>query len=169
MKFLGLAMAALGCLGFALRDCSDRRRRIRTLQELSAALELMEGELGTNNLPMPELCSLLAALSSGAAAGFFSRLSESLCRLREEPFAALWREAVLAGLQDLSALEFDTVIRLGGSLGRYELSRQLGALRSCRTMLETSLETARRSYPGEQKLRIGLSVSAALLMVILFL
>ncbi len=169
MNVLGLALTTLGCIGFALHDCACRRQRIQTLQELNAALELMEGELGTNNLPMPALCRSLSMQTAGAAARFFSQLTESLDRLGETSFAELWQEAAETCFQNLGRSELETLVRLGGSLGRYELTRQLGAIGACRISLEANLHAARRACPGEQKLTIGLSISAALLLLILFI
>ena len=165
MNVLGLALTILGIVGIALHDCSCRRQRIQTLQELNTALELMEGELGTNNLPMPALCHFLSMQTAGAAARFFSQLAEGLGRLGELSFAELWQEAAEASFQNLGRSELETVVRLG----RYELHRQLGAIATCRTALETNLHAARRACPGEQKLTIGLSISAVLLLVILFI
>ena len=139
------------------------------MQQLLISLQIMEGELQTRETPFPELLKLLTEQCDGPAAAFYRAVSDKLPRLGEEAFSRLWRQSALDRLGCLRFDELDCLIRLGGSLGRYTLEQQLSALRSCQNVLAARLETGQRQYPEERRLSLGLSASAALLLVILLI
>ena len=169
MKILGLVFLFTACVSLGFLYCENKKRRLRTLRELVNVLERMEGELGTNNLPLPDLCVLLACNSRGAVKSFFESVTEKLSRLGELSFAEMWGQAVMENLTEVSEMDRDALRQLGSSLGRYQLTQQLNALDSCRRMLYRSLEEAERMLPNQQKLGLGLAVSAGILFWIVWI
>jgi len=169
MRFLGTCLVVLACIGFGLGLCGTRLRRIRVLRELERALGLLAGELGTSVRPTETLCALLARRCAGDVGSFFQSVVSALPTLAERPFAEIWEEAALCSLGCLRAEEQALVAGLGGSLGRFELARQLEAVELCREEIRSALREAKSAYPAEKKLCLGLSVSAAAMLAILLL
>lgn len=164
----GCALILLAGLWLALQLCEALRRRLDTLWELDLALGLMQSELETSVRPTGELCALLAARCGGETGAFFRTLSASLTTLGERRFDELWTAALAAELHALSREDRRCLERLGQSLGRYELDRQLGALALCREQLRRSYEQGRAALPTQRRLTLGLSLAgAALLLIVL--
>ena len=169
MKYLGSVLILAACAAAGYIYIASMKKRIRALEAFCAALELAAGELKTRAAPIPELCALLKKRSSGAAAAFFSRLSDDLAALGEKSFAELWREAAEDELACLAPEERQEVVCLGNVLGRYELARQEKAVSACALALRASLARARESYGGQKKLGLGLPAAAGALIVVILL
>ena len=167
MKLLGAGIVLLAALGIGLLLRQERRRHLASLRELVEALRLMEGELGLRRAPMAELLTTVAEQSEPGAALFCRCLSLSLTRLGEQSFASLWRECVDRCLPELAEAERQELRQLGQILGRFELSRQLGGLESCRMRLQLRLEQEEARYLREKKLLLALPLSFACLLVLL--
>lgn len=169
MRTLGICLVVLACVGFGLSLCMARQRRIRVLRELEKALGILAGELGTSVRATGALCTLLAENCAGEVGAFFQGVVSAIPDLAERSFAEIWEDSALRTLASLRAEERSLVAGLGGSIGRFELERQLEAVALCRRELRSALEEARRSYPAERKLCLGLSVSAGAMLAILLL
>lgn len=151
----------------ALIYLKARRQRIELLSLLSAALDTAAGELSLRSLPLTRLFELLAKRSDGMAAEFFKALCTGMDRLSEEDFFTLWTNAAEEHLTALNTAEREEIARLGAVLGRYELPRQLEAIRGCRTAVDNALLQARQDYPTRRRLALGLSASAGALLIII--
>lgn len=169
MKGLGAALILAGCLLSGALWTRTKSRRIRTLRQLCAALELLAGELETRAPPLPELAKLLAERAGGQAGTFFSLLSVSMEQLGRESFSQLWSRAAETVLESLGREEREEFAGLGMILGRCELARQLSALRACTAALRTNLREAEGLYPGQRRLSLGLTGAAAALLIIVLL
>ena len=120
-----------------------------------------------NNMPLPELCRKQARVGHPAVKAFFEEIYDSLSFLGDRSFTELWGQAA-DHLKEISSADREALKHLGGSLGRYELQHQLGALRTCRNALSFSLEELKQNYPNQKKLGIGLSISAGLMFWIIW-
>lgn len=169
LKYLGAILIAAACCAAGYIYTSSVRKHIRALESLCAALELTAGELRTRAAPIPEVCALLAKRSDGAAAKFFSCLSENLALLGEKPFSIIWSTAVEDELCCLSPEEQSGLKGLGNILGRYELAQQESALAACLLKLRAGLSQAKQSYPNQRKLGFGLTAAAGALIVVILL
>ena len=147
----------------------ERKRRSRCLRELCASLELLEAELGTNAKPLADVFRDLCSRSEGSVLHFFRFLSEGFAYLDRISFFELWKEAVGLCLPQLTSRERDELIRLGGVLGKYELSRQCAALERCTSFLREELNRQQERSRGEDKLMLALPTALGLLLVILLL
>ena len=161
----GLILAALA-FG-ALVYLNTRRQRIELMAQLSAALDTAAGELSLRSLPLPRLFELLEKRSGGAAAEFFGALCTGMDRLSEEDFSTLWESAAEEHLGLLHSTEREEIDRLGAVLGRYELQRQLAAVRDCRAAMDRALSSARQDYPTQRRLALGLSATTGALLIII--
>ena len=169
MRLLGAALVLLSALSAAHCYSAGTARRVAALREMDAALAHMRAELSMRLSTLPELAALLAESEHGTAQQFFSALESALAHLGEESFPALWRKCVNEQLNALRASERDEMLRLGESLGRYELGEQLSALDLCRAQLNTSAEHAASALPDQKRLAYGLSAAAGGMLCILLL
>lgn len=169
MKLVGIALIIMAFLTYALLTLRDKRAAIHCLRDVSAALELLYGELEMHAAPLPEAIARAAHFSRGAGKALFQNLTVLLLRLGEESFADLWRKAVQQSCRQLPPPSRDEIERLGVSLGRYELSTQLRELRSCISSLCRSREEGERSFPSERRLWLGLCAAAGCFLAILMI
>ena len=169
MSYLGAALILLGSLAAAGRFIEEQRRRLCALRDMCAALERLRAELSLRAAGLPELTKLLAESSDNAAGRFFSALREALPQLGEHSFSELWTGCVSMTLPELSDVERTALRRLGETLGRYELSEQLGALERCRAALMESVESLSEALPEKRRLTFGLLGAAGALLCICLL
>ncbi|MBR1455666.1 MAG: stage III sporulation protein AB [Oscillospiraceae bacterium] len=166
MKTAGMLCLFTACLWIGAAYCRARRQRLAVLRDLCKAMEQMEGELASRSSPLPELCRLLATGSEGDVRAFFTRIADGLAELGELRFSELWKRAARDTLFCLRPFEMDALLRLGSSLGRYELDRQLGVVKACSRTLERCYRAAQQSMTGELKVGMGLAAAAGALLVI---
>ena len=162
-------MIILAFLSYALLVLREKRASIHCLRDVTAALELLYGELELHATPLPEAISRAARYCSGGGQALFQNLAILLIKLGEETFSDLWKKAVQLSCGSLSAPELEELERLGFSLGRYELSTQLREIRSCIAKLSRCREERAQSYPLERRLWLGLSAAAGCFLVILMI
>ena len=167
MKVLGFFFFFAGSVSAGVVYCKQKKQRLQTLQNLIYALDHMEGQLQTNDLPLKELCTQIARISGGTVRLFYVSLTRKLSQLGELSFAELWGQALVEELPVLDGMTRDTLLQLGNSLGRYELQQQLRALQACRSSLAARLEEAKKEYPNQAKLGMGLSTSVGILFWII--
>ena len=168
-RLLGALCVLASCVSMGAAACAEKRRRLNTLDELTAALRRMRAELASHARPTAELCRLLAESSAGETETFFALLLRSLDQLGERPFYVLWREAAFRALRSLREEERQSLERLGDSLGRYALEEQVSAVESCLAALDSARERARAELPVQRKLTLGLALSAGAMLTILLL
>lgn len=169
MKLTGALLILLGSLLAGRQYALSRRRELRSLTALCAALERMERELSARALPLPELIALLARETAAPANAFFSRLSDGLSALGERSFRELWQDAAQSALSPQSARERDAFCELGAALGRYPLPEQTAAIRRCREELSTRRDACARRLRDDLRLGWGLSASLGFLLWILLI
>lgn len=169
MRWLGAILIVLAGLCSGAIYSGEKKQRLRGLEDICTALELMSGELQTRLSSLPELCNELKDRSEGAVQIFFNNLSKSFNRLGETEFSSLWDENARENLKILNDEELRQVSSLGKVLGRCEVERQLEALTSVISYMRTSLENARKTYPQEKKLGLGVGTAAALLLALVLL
>ena len=169
MKLLGAAIILAASVFTGIQFVFGRKRRIRALESVCTALELMQSELNARSTPLRELAILLSDESHGAAKDFFSLLAERMDDLGEKCFSEIWEKAAGSALPELAERERSALTRLGAVLGRYPVGDQIRAIETCRALLLAQLRQARESYPADQRLGIGLSAGGGCLLLIMLL
>lgn len=169
MKIAGFVLLQLSALFFSMRRIGAQKREMEALGSFCAMLQQLDGALGSEAPPMPELICTLTQRCSGAAMLFLRTLGASMDRLGESSFSELWRDAVKAAsaLSDRDAVQ--ALNELGSVLGRYELDTQLGSVRTCRAALDRRMETLRQELPQTKRLTLGLSLAASVLLGIILI
>lgn len=169
MRPAGVLLIVIAFLSYALLTLRDKHAAIRSLRDVSAALELLYGELEMHETPLPEAIARSVRYSRGDGKNLFQNLTVLLLRLGEESFADLWSKAVSQSCRQLPASALDELARLGLSLGRYELSTQLREMRGCIALLCRTREEGERSFPSERRLWLGLCAAAGCFLAILMI
>ena len=169
MRLLGALLILSAAVGIGLHFMSLSRSRLRALEDFDAALCLMRGELSLRNSPLPEVLEKLSQDSAGQARLFFMTLSDSLPLLGTCPFSRLWETTLQKSCPVLPETARRELIRLGNSLGRYDLERQLSELAAVQQRLEQIALQAAREYAQIRKLGPGLGAASGLLLAILLL
>ena len=127
IRLLGAVLVAAASAWLGLSAAAELGRRVRRLEALSAALELLERELWERGAPLPEVFQALA----------------------REPFPAAWRRLV-DGLEGVPREGRAALLPLGEVLGRYEAQGQREAIAQSRSALERA-----RRRAEEEKARMG--------------
>lgn len=162
----------LGCMGVLLGSvwmCSQQlrreRRHIRQLHALALALECMEREL---NLTAPPMEELLRAAVSSAGREIGGLLSEiSVEALETETISVQWAAMTQSKALLLSEEERRALERPGSVLGRCGVEEQCRLLRASAQQLRSCAQGREASLMEKRKLWLSLSLSAALLAVLM--
>ena len=169
MKTAGFILLQLAALLFALKRIALKKRETESLASLCAMLDQLDGLLGSEALPMPELIAELIRRSDREAAAFLESLAASMGGLGQTSFCALWKQAANTALSRMDSNALQMFEELGAILGRFELETQLRAVGACRTALGSRLEELRQELPQIKRLTLGLSLAASALMGIILI
>lgn len=167
-RAIGSVLIVASCGGYGLLLTAGYRHLERELQRLMEILTYMESQLAYQLTPLPDLCSQAGRMAGGTVGEVFRNLArelhwQSACDVDGCMKIALQRSRDLPS--ELSTL----LMRLGSTLGRFDLPGQLRGLENvkenCRIKLETlgtGREVRLRSYRT-------LSLCAGTALVILLL
>ena len=169
MKLLGVFLILAAGVGLGTSSIFAEKKHLRIMNAVCVSLDLMYRELEARALPLPELFRVLADSAEGQCGSFYDRLCAELSHLGKESFSNLWRRTATEMLTELRSDELAELSRLGDTLGRYSLERQLEAIRLCRDRLNSALVSRQQRYPERQRLTLGLSTAAAALLVIILI
>lgn len=169
MTPVGAVLILLAGLSAAWRLTREQDKRLRALRSLALSLQHLHAELSLRLTSLPELAELLAQTAQGTAGRFFSTLYEKLQELGEKSFVLLWQESAQSALPELSGEDRAIWLRLGETLGRYELEEQLSAIELCRAELEYRAKALAEALPGRKRLAYGLLGTAGALLSIILL
>jgi stage III sporulation protein AB len=169
LKFIGSVLVICCCTLLGLGATGRTKQRIKALNGLLAALEIMKSELSGMLTPMPELMELLSEEVSAPARDMFAAcrrlLNEDGCR----SFRESWRRSVLE-TADLCLLpeEAETLCELGVSLGRYNAEDQCRAIDKAAKRLELflQLEEKDKAEKGKVNAFIGLGTGVTLAILL---
>lgn len=169
IRLIGALLLAGGASLLGVLAAGRLDRRVRALQALLGALELLERELSFRLTPMPALLSTLAKRSPAPINAFFARCLAGLSALGERTLADLWEEALEKVPMDLEEEERQILRELGSVLGRYDGESQQESLGLARVRLGQCLVKA-----GEERSRMGrvyrvLGLAGGSLLVIVLL
>ncbi|MCD8127357.1 MAG: stage III sporulation protein AB [Clostridiales bacterium] len=157
----------LACVGGALHLTWQRREGLRTLEQLIAALLLMERELGRGEPDTATLLELAAQSVAGSASRFFRNVGEALNRNGERPLAELWREEGEAlALPSSAKAAFDVA---GQILGRYDAREQRKGLHTAAQTLQEELQSAKEEEKQTSRLTLALGSCTAVFLLVLLL
>lgn len=142
-----------------------KREQLNELEALCHMLRLMQDELETRALPLPELAAQLDTRTENAGKALLSGLLRRLPELGSRDFQNIWEECVTESVKH-SEEAARLLCTLGSFLGRYDVDSQLEAIRSCWETLEKLRTTAAEALPQTHRLGMGLALTSGALIVI---
>ena len=142
-----------------------KREQLNELEALCHMLRLMQDELETRALPLPELAAQLEARTEDAGKTLLSELLRRMPELGSRDFQNIWEESVTESVKHSEGAA-GLLFNLGSFLGRYDVDSQLDALRSCREAMEKLRTAAAEALPQTHRLGMGLALTSGALIVI---
>lgn len=142
-----------------------KREQLNELEALCHMLRLMQDELETRALPLPELAAQLDTRTENAGKALLSGLLRRLPELGSRDFQNIWEECVTESVR-YSGEAARLLCTLGSFLGRYDVDSQLEAIRSCREAMEKLHTAAAEALPQTRRLGMGLALTSGALIVI---
>ena len=142
-----------------------KMEQLNELNALCHMLRLMQDELETRALPLPELAAQLDTRTENAGKALLSGLLRRLPELGSRDFQNIWEECVTESVKH-SEEAARLLFTLGSFLGRYDGDSQSEAIRSCRETLEKLRTTAAEALPQTRRLVMGLALTSGALIVI---
>lgn len=142
-----------------------KREQLNELEALCHMLRLMQDELETRALPLPELAAQLEARTEDASKTLLSELLRRMPELGSRDFQNIWEESVTESVKHSEGAA-RLLCKLGSFLGRYDVDSQLDALRSCREAMEKLRTAAAEALPQTRRLGMGLALTSGALIVI---
>lgn len=163
-KWIGAVLVIVGCGGFGFAMAASHRREVQLLRQLRRGLGYMENELKYRLTPLPELCRQTGKEMDGVLKQVFFELARELDRRVLPDPGDCMTFAVKSSRDALPGSLRKLLLRLGRSLGRFDLNGQLRGLEALSSACEEEL--AQLNQNKDIRLRnyqtLGLCAGAAL-------
>jgi stage III sporulation protein AB len=168
MKWIGALLVLSGCSGIGLYMAGQYRKELNSLKKLISALDYMSSELQYRLTPLPDLCILVSKECSGKLKLFFSGLAEELdSQIKPDMMTCV--RSVIHRVGSLTQVTKNMLLKLGTTLGRFDLHGQIQAIESVRTASRNALN----KMESEKSVRIrsyqtlGVCAGAALVIILI--
>ena len=165
MRIIGIMLIAAAAVYGGASYTALKREQLNELEALCHMLRLMQDELETRALPLPELAAQLEARTEDAGKTLLSELLRRMPELGSRDFQNIWEESVTESVKHSEGAA-RLLCKLGSFLGRYDVDTQLDALRSCREAMEKLRTAAAEALPQTRRLGMGLALTSGALIVI---
>lgn len=165
MRIIGIMLIAAAAVYGGASYTALKREHLNELEALCHMLRLMQDELETRALPLPELAAQLEARTEDAGKTLLSELLRRMPELGSRDFQNIWEESVTESVKHSEGAA-RLLCKLGSFLGRYDVDSQLDALRSCREAMEKLRTAAAEALPQTRRLGMGLALTSGALIVI---
>ena len=165
VKLIGAVLIILGTGGVGFSIAGSHRREVRTLQQLLTAVNYMYSELQYSLMPLPELCTRTAEMTTGSIRRFFMSLSDQL-NAQISPHVRSCVEAALIQC-DITDKSKSILKLLGDTLGCFDLKGQLSGLDTIRDRAKNAIQLCTNNQ--DMRLRsyqtLGLCAGAAIVII----
>ena len=168
MKWIGAICVVLSCGGFGWYISFLHQKEEWLIRQLLSALDFMECELQYRLTPLPDLCRQAARQCGNELGTLLHRLAEEL-ESQICPDVGSCMRSALETSRPFPVKTRELLLRLGNSLGRFDLDGQLKGLetlrRGCRKELKSLEQNRERNLRSYQTL--GLCAGAALAIILI--
>ena len=165
MRIIGIMLIAAAAVYGGVSYTALKKEQLNELEALCHLLRLMQDELKTRALPLPELAAQLETRTEDTGKALLSGLLRRLPELGSRDFKSIWEECVTENVkQSVEAARL--LCTLGSFLGRYDVDSQLEAICSCREAMEKLCTSAAEALPQTRRLGMGLALTSGELIVI---
>lgn len=168
IKIIGAVCIIAGCAGVGFLTVLAQKKEEAQLRQLSALLDYMGCELQYRMTPLPQLCRYCATQEKGAVSELFLKLAQEMDRSQRADASECMNQ-VLSRSTNISPVCKKMLLRLGGSLGKFDLGGQLRGIENTRQLCRKELETV--TLDRDQRFRTyqTLGLCAGVALVILFM
>lgn len=153
MKWCGSILIIVGsvCVGIWFR--MQYLHRLHTLKEMQRGISLLKGEIQYGRAPLPEACLSVSLRIRGSSQVFFRTLSERL-QMGGGTVEKIWRETMASIFEQrqISARDYEELIRLGNTLGYLDVDLQVRTLELCMARLEESISCYEKERKNQTRL-----------------
>ena len=167
LSLLGSVGVVTGAIWACSQQLARARERIRQLYALAGVLETMERELRLNAPPMETL--LLRACQGADLCVRRVMCSISVVSLEMESFSSQWKNMARNNTLQLSEAERRALERPGEVLGCCGIEEQCACLTDAAASLHRFAQRRESALKEQRRLWYTLSLSAALLVVVLLI
>ncbi len=167
-KWIGAVLVIVGCGGFGFSLAAGHRREVQLLRQLRRGLQYMQCELKYRLTPLPELCRQAGKETGGVLRQIFTDLAEELDRQVLPDAADCMTLAVKNCRENLPPSMRKLLIRLGRSLGRFDLNGQIRGLEALCGACEEELTILNRNKDIRIRNYQTLGLCAGVALAILF-
>ncbi len=170
MRILGAVLVVFSTAAIGYGGVKRLRERVRNLEGVIAALDVMESEICSHLTPMREVLEMLSNDAPGQSRKLFENVAEGMCALGRCSFYSIWRE----GVENTKELllkpeETETLSELGLCLGRYDVREQAEVISRIRRRLEIFLKRAEEERERDTKMHAFFGIAAGLFAVIILI
>ena len=167
IRILGAMLTVLAGGLYAMHITKEHRQKEAYLEELLLILEHFTWELQTNLSPLSTCCTAAARCVRGKMGDFFLLLAEQLHRA-DAPTPSACMRSILE-LEPIPSPVRDRLGQLGDTLGRYDLSGQIGGLQALQELCRRDLQAlaGERQKTVKSCQALGLCTGAALAILLL--
>ena len=166
IRIFGAVLIVISCSSVGYYLVLSHKREEDAIRQLINVLNFMECELQYRLTPLPELCRLAAVENRGIICDLMLMLANEMDR-QISPDVASCMTAALSKFPRFPERAKRILIRLGGSLGRFDLSGQLKGLENARQTCRKELELLSNHRSDRLKNYQTLAICAGIALVIL--
>ena len=169
LKAVGSLLLLFGCLSIGMVNVKQMDKRIKTLQSLLCAMEVMEREMSFSVPLLEDIMIISSQSTESAVRSFLSMCSYELKKGSDDPFCAIWNRAAREHLTALKENDLEHVLALGNVLGRYDSEGQRQAILRTHAVIKQMLSNAQADRNSRSKVYKTVSATAGVFLVILLL
>lgn len=168
IRLIGAVLIVLSCGGFGFCVAASYRRELALLRSMVYMTELMQCELSFRVLPLPELCRQVGKKVGGTVGTVLKQLSLELER-QIRPDAVSCMHCVLSEMKDIPVSVRRLFIKIGATLGQYDLSGQLQGLNTVRESCTSVIQRLEKNRDNRLRTYQTLGVCAGTALVIILI
>jgi len=169
-RIIGAVIIVACTAAFGFSGVTRLRVRVKNLQNLITALEIMKSEICERLTPMTEILTTLSQEAQAPVSGVFKECCNQMSQLGSRSFYFIWKSAVESACDlELTEHEKKILTDMGHVLGRYDIQEQKSAITYAIRRLETCLQNAEEEKRSQSKVHAALGVSAGLFIVIILI
>lgn len=167
LKILGGLIILLTSSYIGFSSAANINQEVVMLRKLLHALDYMSCELQYKLTPLPELCRSTSNECSGKLKRLFQLFAEEL-ESQVSPDVKSCMNAALSKITSLPSQTVKTLIRLGSSMGRFDLQGQIRGIESVRVSCKNLLDNIENGKESRLRTYRTLGICTGAAMVILF-
>ena len=168
IRIIGAILIILSCSAVGYYLVLNHKKEEKTLSQLIAVLDFMECELQYRLTPLPELCRMAAAENRGIVCDLMLTLANELDS-QISPDASACMNAAITKHAKLPERTKSLLLKLGGSLGRFDMDGQLRGLENARQLCRKEMDSLGANRDQRLKNYQTLAICAGVALAILLI